>query len=496
MKNKSLWLENEKDEEVIKLTENIECDVLIIGGGITGISTAYHLSKSKLKVCLVDRNLVGHGITSKTTAKLNYLQELIPYKISKYVSKESAIKYVQSQVEAIKLVEDIVNNEEIKCDFQKVPSYIFTNKETEIIKIQKQRELLESIGIHVNEHTNIPIDIHSKYAISVDDTAVFHPLKYLHELKEKCINSKVEIYEKTKIISINKSEECYICKTNNSNTITTKKIVIASHYPYFLLPFFMPIKTSIEKSYVSASKIDENKSFTAITSGSPVKSIRYHSNTKNNYMIYLNGSHLTCNKYNETENFDKLKKDLKKLQIEPQYIWSNHDIMTYDHLPFIGRIEKNNDSILIGTGYNTWGMTNGSIAGKIISDIILGSKNKYECLFDPRRSLNLSKIIKFPLILGSNIKSFVDNKINKVKPWYSENVTFKRKNGDNIAIYTSEKGTKHVVYNTCPHMKCSLIFNEEEKTWDCPCHGSRFNIDGKVIAGPSNYDISYKKKKL
>ena len=107
-------------------------------------------------------------------------------------------------------------------------------------------------------------------------------------------------------------------------------------------------------------------------------------------MIYLNGSHKTCNNYDENANFNKLKKDLKKFKIEPQYIWSNHDIMTYDYIPFIGRIEKNNNCFLIGTGYNTWGMTNGSIAGKIISDIILENKNKYEELFDPRRSINTS----------------------------------------------------------------------------------------------------------
>jgi glycine/D-amino acid oxidase-like deaminating enzyme len=149
MKNKSLWLENINEDEVKKLTENIKCDIIIIGGGITGISTAYHLRKSKLKICLVDRNLVGHGITSKTTAKLNYLQELIPYKINKYVSNDAAIKYVQSQIEAIKIVEEIINTEEINCDFEKVSSYIFTNKETEIKKIQKQKELLESIGVKV-----------------------------------------------------------------------------------------------------------------------------------------------------------------------------------------------------------------------------------------------------------------------------------------------------------------------------------------------------------
>jgi len=494
MKNKSLWLDNVEENNYEKLTKDIKCDVLIIGGGMTGISTAYHLKNSNLKVCLVDRDLVGHGVTSKTTGKLNYLQELILYKISKYVSKETAKIYFESQVEAIKIIEDIISNEKIDCNFEKVLSFIFTNRESEIKKIQKQKEILESFGVKVYEHKSIPINVGCKYAISVDDTAVFHPIKYLLKLKEICVQKKISIYEKTKITAISRDKNNYICKTSSNNTITANKIVIASHYPYFLLPFFMPTKTSIEKSYVSASKIDEVKSFTAITSNTPIKSIRYHAAKKNNYLIYLNGSHKTCNNYDENANFNKLKKDLKKFKIEPQYIWSNHDIMTYDYIPFIGRIEKNNNCFLIGTGYNTWGMTNGSIAGKIISDIILENKNKYEELFDPRRSINTSKVLKYPLYLGVNAKAFIETKVSKNKPWYKDNIEFKKTDGDNIAIYTSEKNTKHIVYNTCPHLKCSLIFNEVEKTWDCPCHGSRFNIDGKVIFGPANYDISYKKK--
>jgi glycine/D-amino acid oxidase-like deaminating enzyme/nitrite reductase/ring-hydroxylating ferredoxin subunit len=494
MKTKSIWLENINDSDYKKLNENIICDILIIGGGITGMSTAYHLINNNLKICIVDKGLVGHGVTSKTTGKLNYLQELLPYKIGKHISKKVAKNYVDSQVEAINIVKKIVKKENINCDFKEVPSYIFTSRESEIRRIEKQKELLESFGINVTEEKKIPLNINCKYAISVNDTAIFHPIKYVLKLKEICIKNGIDIYEKTKIISINKENEEYVCKTGNGEIIRSKKVVIASHYPYFLFPFFMPTKTYIEKSYISASKIEEVKPFTAITANNPVKSIRYHSSKKHNYMIYLNGSHKTCNNYDENKNFNKLEREVKRFKLEPDYMWSNHDIMTYDYLPFIGRLEKNNDSFLIGTGYNTWGMTNGSLAGKILSDIILGFKNDYEELFDPRRSINLSKILSYPVQLGINGKAFIQTKLSKNKIWYSDNISFKKIDGKDVAIYTSENNTKHIVYNTCPHLKCSLIFNEKEKTWDCPCHGSRFDLDGKVIFGPANHDISYKKE--
>ena len=164
--------------------------------------------------------------------------------------------------------------------------------------------------------------------------------------------------------------------------------------------------------------------------------------------------------------------------------------MTYDLLPFIGFID---DNLLIGTGYNTWGMTNGFLAGWIISDLMLGNKNKYSSLFNPLRGINLGKVVNFPTILGSSAFSFAKSKLCKNKSWYSSNVKFEKRNGKDVAIYVDENKKEHIVYNKCPHLKCSLIFNEVEKTWDCPCHGSRFDLDGKCIEGPSNYDISYRK---
>ena len=163
--------------------------------------------------------------------------------------------------------------------------------------------------------------------------------------------------------------------------------------------------------------------------------------------------------------------------------------MTNDLLPYIGRLNESN--ILIGTGYNTWGMTNGSLAGKIISDIILDRKNRYIELFNPHRKLNLGSFLNFPVALFSSAYSFLKTKVSKNKDWYSERVRFEKRNGRDVGIYIDDEGIEHIVYNLCPHMKCSLIFNEIEKTWDCPCHGSRFDIDGKSIEGPSNYDITY-----
>ncbi len=482
MENKPIWLKNIKFSEPKVLNKELEVDVLIVGGGLTGLSTAYHLRNSRLKVCVVEKNLIAHGVSARTTGKLTYLQDNIYTKL-----KEKASIYYKSQKEAIKLVEKIIKDNKINCDFEKVDSYIYTDKETGIDKIATEARILDKLNIKYQVHTNLPNNISCKYAISVSNTAIFHPVKYLNALKNIIVKNGILVYENSGVTSIKKQNDNYVCIVNNYR-VTAKKVVIASHYPFFLIPYLIPIKTYIDKSYISANIVKENKFFSAITISKPIKSIRYHKDKSKNYLIYLNGSHNLCHKYDNKDNFNNLLKEINKYNLKPSFIWSNQDIMTEDNLPYIGYIDKN---LLIGTGYNTWGMTNGSIAGKILSDLILCKENAYQHLFDPKRCKKLVNVLKYPLNMACNTKSIVENKIIKNKNWYINNVKFTKINGKNVAIYVDEDSKEHIVYNLCPHMKCSLIFNEIEKTWDCPCHGSRFDLDGKVIFGPSNKDIGF-----
>ena len=484
MKKTSIWLDIKDQEKINKLNNDLDLDVLIIGGGITGLSTAYHLINSNLKVALVEKNKIGTGVTSKTTAKITYLQETIYTKLKNTFNEELSKKYLNSQIDAINIIKSIIEKNKIDCDFYKVDSYLFTNDQEKIKDVKDEKELLQKFNIKVLEETKLPNEDKINYGIKVSDTYVFHPIKYLYSLKKILINNNINIYEDSKIISIEKKDDYFICKTPN-NLIKTKKVVLALHYPYFLFPYLFPMKTTLEKSYIGVREVEKFFEFSAINTSMPTKSIRYHKDKDTSYEIDLVASHNIAFKNNEKKNFN----ELNKVNDDYKYMWSNIDIITNDNLPFIGEI---NNNLLIGTGYNTWGMTNSTIAGKILSDIILNKENEYVDLFNPKRSINISKIINFPISMASNIKSFIGSKINKNKSWYSSNVTFKTIDGKKVGIYKDLDNKEHIVYNKCPHLGCSLEFNEIEKTWDCPCHGSRFNIDGRCIEGPSNYDIGYK----
>ena len=469
MKNKSIWLD-ENDKFLKKVNKDLECEVLIIGGGITGLSTLYQLRKKKISAILVERNKCARGVTARSTAKITYLQEKIYLNIRRFGNKDIASKYLESQIMAVKELKSIITKENIACDLAKSSSILFTNdiKNTELID-QEYEFLLEN-------NVNVSYVGGFKKAIQVNDTYVFHPIKYCLALKDKLQDY---IYERSKVYKIRKENEYYLCYVNN-HIIKAKYVVIATHYPYFITPLLIPFKSHVETSYVGAIKVKNTKPINAINIDKPSISYRYH----NNYLIYLYNSLPSYNIKNIKYNFDDLKE-----KYNFNYIWSNKDIITNDYLPLIGKVYEDDDTFLVACGYNTWGMTNATLASLILRDIILKKENKYIELLRPERLLNLNKVIRFfPDALGS-IKAIMKSGKNNVN---NSKVIYTKLDNQDVAIYKDEFNKEHIVLNKCPHLKCGLVFNEIEKTWDCLCHGSRFDIDGKCIEGPSNYDITYK----
>ena len=473
MKKNSIWLNN-KDVNCPKLEQDMEADVLIIGGGITGLSCLLELKNSKLKTILVERNMCGHGVTSRSTAKITYLQEQIIMNIRKS-SYDHASLYLASQRDALKMLKKNITSNQIDCNFRQVSSYLFTNDEANVSKLEEEYNFLKNNGVKVEKATleGVP----NILALKVDDTFVFHPLKYINHLKTMFQDS---IFEKSKVEKIDKKDGYYYSLVNGY-MIKSKYVIIATHYPYFLIPFLFPFKTHVETSYIGAKEVKNIQDISAINIDKPCVSMRYHCDGKKNYLIYLYQSFSSCNIKSIEENFRKLNSF--------DFIWSNKDIITNDYIPFIGRLYQDDDTFLIASGYNTWGMTNGSLAGKILSDIILKKDNPYINLFAPHRHLNINKVLRFPIDVGCSMKAIFKSTKNNVN---NSKVIYKKIDRKNVAVYRDKNGKEHIVLNKCPHMKCGLVLNEVEETWDCLCHGSRFALDGKCIEGPSNFDITFK----
>lgn len=477
MKNISIW-NDISTKKCKKVTKDMEVDTLIIGGGMTGISALYHLKKEGRSATLVERNTCGRGVTSRSTAKITFLQEKMYMRLRSTLNDGVADKYLKSQIEAMQMLKNMIDSERIECDLNEADSYIFTNVKSNVHKIESEYDFLKRNNVPAELVAELPFNEKFKKALRVSGTYVFHPLKYIEGMKKTL---EGDIYEDTKVESISKEGEYYISHCGGFK-IKSRRVIIATHYPFFLTPFLAPLKSHMETSYLGATKVSSIQNLSAINIDRPCISLRYQSDESNKYMIYLYRSYITSNIGSISKNIGRLKE-----KYDMEYIWSNKDVITNDGLPYVGSVDRDN-TFLIATGYNTWGMTNGTLAGKILSDIVCERENEYIKLFSLNRHLNLGVIVRFPLDLCCSGKAYmVSNRFNS----NNRNIEYRKVDGQNILVYKDEDGQEHTVLNRCPHMKCGLVFNEIEKTWDCLCHGSRYDIDGKCIEGPSNDDISF-----
>lgn len=478
MKEKSIWQEI-KTPKYQNLNEDITTDILIIGGGITGVSTFYALKDNPLKISLVEKNRLGYGVTSRSTAKITLLQQDIYSRLKKSLGLSTSKSYYQMMHDAINNIVNIVKKEKIDCDLEESNSYLYALNDQEVDKVLEEEKLLNTFGEKTYPVKRLPDGTKIKTGFYIKGCYVFHPLKYVSSLAQKALKNDHEIYENTIVLKIVPTSSGFIAYTEK-NKITCQKIILANHYPYFLLPYLFPFKGYLEKSYIAVYE-RKNLDFNAINISNPIYSYRYYKD----YLFRLTSSHNLCFKDNNAENFASLKNPDKI-----KYCWSNHDIMTLDHLPYIGPIK---DNLFLATGFNTWGMTGSSLASIILKDLIDGRKNAYFPLVNPKRSMSLESFKNLGISIFSTSYSFLKSKVYLNKSWYHQNPYYTKINNQKVAIYTDEKGGKHIVYVKCPHLGCNLNFNMVEKTWECPCHGSVFDLDGHSIMGPSNYNISANK---
>ena len=314
-----------------------------------------------------------------------------------------------------------------------------------------------------------------------------NPVKYIRNLAKES-NLEEMIYENTKALNTNLKDGYYITKTDKKDIIS-KYVIIACHYPFFTFPGLIPIKNHIEREYVNCAKFDKSYNFTAINIDKDLHSIRFYKD----YLIYASNSQRLTNQIDYEKKYNKSKSDFKKyFNIDAEYTWMNQDLITSDKLPFIGRTDKNQDNLFIATGYNAWGITNSIIAAKIISDLILNKENKYIDIFFPLRK-NLALFSNSLLNSIFYAKIYLQTYLDRNTKFYKDSVYVVNIKGNYYGVYVDRDNKKHIVKHKCPHLKCNLVFNNQEKTWDCPCHGSRFSIDGDVLEGPATYSVKIKK---
>ncbi|WP_240468643.1 FAD-dependent oxidoreductase [Gracilibacillus sp. YIM 98692] len=493
-----LWQVDQILDEFPSLQENKKTEVTIVGAGITGITTAYLLAKKGVKVIVIDRDKVANGTTGNTTAKVTAQHGIIYDEFIQHFGEEKALQYYRSQIDAIELIQSLVQDHDIDCQLEEQDAILYTNNEKNRDKLEKEYKAYQKLGIKGEEMDRIPFSIPAKYALKMKQQAQFHPIYYLKTLVDEIKKNGGEIYQNTVATDIENGAHSIVRTINEQQVqcnIVSNHVVIASHFPFYEGTAFYSARMYPSRSYiVSFTSEQEFPGGMYLDIDQPKRSLRTIKHNNQPIWLLAGEAHKT-GQYKNSDTPYKILKDFAKKHLEPSqfhYEWSAQDYTTLDKIPYIGRLNKDRPEILVATGYRKWGMTNSTVAAKLLSDLILEKDNPYTALYQPTRFHADPDLKKFTSINTNVASKFIQGKLttnDRNKTLQRGSAIKKKQNGQNIGIYKDENDELHAVDTTCTHLGCELNWNDTEKSWDCPCHGSRFTYKGRVIEGPAIKDL-------
>lgn len=490
------WRENTNLPSFPKLAEDLHVDVAVIGGGITGLTSAYLLAKEGVKVALIEAGSILNGTTGHTTAKVTAQHGLIYDELISHFGEDKARLYYQANYEAMQFVKNIVKEQQIECDLTEEDAYVYTNSEVEMEKLLKEFKAYEKLGVVGGEYVSeIPIPVEAKAAVVMRNQAQFHPLKFLKHLVEAFTQLGGQIYENTTAVDIEEGSEPVVT-TRDNHRIRCQQMIVSTHFPFYDLKGFYFSRMHVERSYVLAVRTE--KEFPGgmyINAEKPGRSLRYTDYNGEKLVLFGGDSHVTGRETNTHEYYEGIEAFAAQTFgiKEIPYRWSAQDPITHDKIPFIGKYSASTDNIFVATGYRKWGMTNGINAAMLLSDLILKRDNPYKELFEPQRFHADPELKKMVTANASVAKELVSGKFDRpsTRPESlgNDEGAVVSVNGKRAGAYRDETGQLHVVDTTCTHMGCELMWNDGERTWDCPCHASRFSYKGDVIEGPAELPL-------
>ena len=411
-------------------------DVLIIGGGMAGILCAHALRQAGVDCLVIEAEAVGSGVTANTTAKITSQHGLVYHKFLKKFDRDIVLGYYRANQVALEEYSRLAG--QIDCDFEVKDNFIYTLNAPE--KLEEELKALSQLGIPAEFAENLPLPISTCGAVCFRDQAQFHPLKFLAGLVEG-----LNIRERTRAVKIERGRVL-----TDRGTIRAEKTIVATHFPILNRRGLYFMKQYQARSYVLALEGAQNVGGMYLDESGSGFSFR----NQENALILGGGSHRTGK---QTGGWEKLSAFAQAHYPGSREVarWAAQDCMTLDAMPYIGRYGAGTPWLYVATGFNKWGMTSSMVSALLLRDLILGQENPYEKIFDPARGLLWPQLA--------------------VNAWEST---------VNLMKFTAPR---------CPHLGCALKWNPWEHSWDCPCHGSRFDREGKLLNSPSIEDLEPKR---
>ena len=494
MKKRSLWLDTSSSPSFPKLKGRVAVDVVVVGGGITGLTTAYLLKKTGCRVAVVDLRSIGGGETAHTTAHVTFATDARLQDLASRLGKRQAQALWDAGHVAMNQIKDIIQELEIDCELRHVPGYLFaavdkeTKKERE--SLQRDAELASEFGFDADFIESDPL--FHRPAVRFPNQLKFHPLKYVHAIAKALPGDGCHVFSRTNGSDID-SEKREL--HTDGGVISYQALVAATHVPIqgergtFGAALFQT-KLAAYSTYAIEAEIDPVAESLYWDTNDPYLYLRFDRRGDDCSVIIGGEDHKTGQEEQTEARYERLEKILKENfpSAKPKHRWSGQVIETPDGLPYIGEVA---DHQFLATGFSGNGMTLGTFSAMLIRDLVSGKSDPWKGLFAPNRKSiagTWDYVLENKDFPAYFIKDWISSAVPAEGPRRCEGQLTKI-DGKKCAVYCDEHGKRTVLSPICTHMGCIVAWNGAEKTWDCPCHGSRFTATGEVIAGPAESNL-------
>ncbi len=470
-------------------------DVVIIGGGITGLTAALMLQNAGKQCLLVDMHTIGYGTTGGTTSHINTFADTSYSDAESAFGEDGAQLFADAVNEGLNIIKSNVDTYKINCDFETKKGYIYAEDEEQATQLDDLYSGTVKVGVDINYTNDVPTPVEYVKAVELPGQAQFHPLKYLKGLAAAFINAGGQILENTRIDDIEHEDDIHLVKAGEI-IFKALKVIYATHVTPKITVF--SFRCAPYRSYVLGVKLTSDNAYPdalVYDMQEPYHYFRTHIIDGQKLLIVGGNDHKTGHDDPE-QAFVDLEKYVRKFYkvSSVKYQWSSQYFIPVDGFPYIGQIPFEADGIYTATGYNGNGMMLGTISAKILSDIIIGTKSKYEEVFSTKRIKPIDGFTEFVKENADVAYHFIADRLSihetdSLKRLKNDSGKVVEVDGKKFAAYRDKEGNIHALNPVCTHAGCIVNWNQEEKSWDCPCHGARYDINGTVITGPAVMDL-------
>lgn len=473
---------------------DVTVDVAVLGGGIVGVTTALLLKREGLTVALVEADRVGAGVTGHTTAKLSSLHGLTYDSVRSGFGDDGARAYADLNEAGIALVRRLAEELAIECDLRTKPAFTYAPDESDAQKVRTEVEAARAAGLRATFATDTGLPFPVAGAIRVEDQAEFHPRRYLLGLARAVDGDGSAVFEHTRALRVHDGAPARVETTGR--TVTADHVVVATHIPFLDRGLYFA-RTHPERSYALLCRIaGEPPEGMYLSTEQPAHTLRSVPLEGEELLLVGGESHKTgeggdvAARYARLEAFAREYFDVRSVD----YRWATQDNMPIDGVPYVGRLAPLSKRLLTATGFKKWGLAAGTAAGEVLRDAVLDCPNPWAELLDPGRFKPLaaarSAVTENAKVgahfVADRLLRGVSLTVGDLGPGEAGIV---RDGLRRLAAYRDESGEVHAVSAACTHLHCFVAWNSGDRTWDCPCHGSRFGIDGQVLHGPATQPL-------